>query len=69
MTNIPRAGIKTLFFSPGLRYHQIQIIEQKILQRYGTQIRVNTWTGLYPQSKRCELNYNLGASARFNVIK
>ena len=43
----PRAGIKTVFLSPGLGYHQIQIIELEFLQRRGTQIRVNTWTGSY----------------------
>ena len=34
-------------FSLGLGYHQIQIIELEFLQRSGTQIRVNTWTGSF----------------------
>ena len=33
------------FFSLGLGYHQIQILELEFLQSCGTQIRVNTWTG------------------------
>ena len=45
----PIAGIKNVFLSLGLGYHQIQIIELEFVQRRGTQIRVNTWTGSYTQ--------------------
>ena len=51
----PRAGIKTVLFSLGLGYHQIQIIELEFLQRRGTQIRVNTWTGSYAGSSQSAL--------------
>ena len=42
-----KVGIKTVFLSLGLGYHQIPIIEFELLQCRGTQIRVNTWTGSY----------------------
>ena len=42
-----KARIETVFFSLGFGYHQIQIIELEFLQRRGTEIRVNTWTGSY----------------------
>ena len=35
------------FFSLGLGYHQIKIIELEFSQCCGTQIRVDTWTGSY----------------------
>ena len=35
------------FNSLGFRYHQILILQLIFLQRCGTQVRVNTWTGSY----------------------
>ena len=34
-----------VFFSMGLGYHQIPIIELESVKRCGTQISVNNWTG------------------------
>ena len=44
---VTRVGIMTVLLSLGLRCHQIKIGRLEFLQRCGTQITVNTWTGSF----------------------